>query len=256
MFKFKNKYINYAAVITFFLALALINPAVRVFFSNVCELPLNLVRFVGREVDGAISYHRNYVLNEKLKNQIDLLNRKIVSLNEVILENQRLKRLLSLKESASYKVILSKVIARAPDSWSSVIMIDKGSANGIKKGMVALSYLGLLGRVTETTDSVSKIILMNDPNFCISALIQRTRQEGLVCGTLGVFLIMRYLPEGVDVKKGDLVVTSGLNPNYPKGLLIGRVVDMGKEFSGLSRYVTIKPATNLSDIEEVLVIAK
>jgi rod shape-determining protein MreC len=122
--------------------------------------------------------------------------------------------------------------------------------------MAAITYLGLLGRVAETSESTSKIMLVSDPDMGVSGLIQRSRQEGLVCGTLGSHLIMKYLPEEADIKVSDIVVTSGLSQEYPKGLLIGRVIDIGREFSGLSRYAVIEPAVKLSNIEEVLIIVQ
>jgi rod shape-determining protein MreC len=97
-------------------------------------------------------------------------------------------------------------------------------------------------------------MLISDPNLGVSALVQRSRQEGLVSGTLGTYLTMRYLPKDADIKIQDVIVSSGLNEVYPKGLLIGTVIDIGKEFSGLSRFATIKPAIDLSNIEEVLII--
>jgi rod shape-determining protein MreC len=111
-----------------------------------------------------------------------------------------------------------------------------------------------VGRVTETTPSFSKITLINDPDFSVSALIQRSRQEGLVSGTLGTYLIMKYLPKDADVKVDDLILTSGLSSSFPKGLSIGKVIEIGEEFSGLSHYALIKPVVNLSAIEEVFVI--
>jgi rod shape-determining protein MreC len=84
--------------------------------------------------------------------------------------------------------------------------------------------------------------------------VQRSRQEGLVTGTLGGNLIMRYLPEEPDIQVSDTIITSGLNGFYPKGLLIGTVIDVGKEFSGLSHYALVKPEAKLSNIEEVLII--
>jgi len=117
-----------------------------------------------------------------------------------------------------------------------------------------ISYLGLLGRVVEVSQSSSKVMLINDPALSVSAINQRSRQEGLVCGTLGNTLVMRYLPKDADIQASDIIVTSGLTDIYPKGLIIGTVVEVGEEFSGLSRYANIKPATDLSAVEEVLVI--
>ena len=96
--------------------------------------------------------------------------------------------------------------------------------------------------------------MVNDPSLNISCIDSRSRQEGLLSGTLGPNLIMRYLPEGADIKIGDTIITSGLNSTYPKGLLVGIVVDVSEEFSGLNLYATVRPAVNLTNIEEVLLI--
>jgi rod shape-determining protein MreC len=121
--------------------------------------------------------------------------------------------------------------------------------------MPVINSQGLVGRVIETTRSTSKVLLISDPGLGVSAVIQRSRQEGLVCGALGGYLIMRYLAEASDIRPQDAVVTSGLSQNYPKGLLIGTVVDISRE-SGLGIYARIRPAASLSNIEEVLVIVQ
>lgn len=211
---------------------------------------------IKRETAGIIFYHRNLTQNERMKKEIDLLRQKINTLNEVWIENKRLKELLSFKQKSTYKVIAARVIGRSPDSWSSLIVIDKGRFNGITSGMVVINYLGLVGRVIEAAESTSKIMLLNDPDFAVSSIVQRSRQEGLVSGTLGTYLMMRYLPKEADVRVSDVVITSGLTERYPKGLVIGKVVDLGEEFSGMSRYAVIRPAVNLPSIEEVLVIVQ
>ncbi|MFA4988991.1 MAG: rod shape-determining protein MreC, partial [Candidatus Omnitrophota bacterium] len=106
----------------------------------------------------------------------------------------------------------------------------------------------------ESAGNSSRVLLINDPSQGVPAIVQRTRQQGLVNGSLGGNLIMRYLPDDAQISVGDAIVTSELSRVYPKGLLIGRVVNIGKEFSGLSRYAVIRPAAELSNIEEVLVV--
>ena len=201
-----------------------------------------------------IFFHRNLNDNERLKKENDFLRYKLNGLNEIYLENLRLKNSLSFKQSSALKFISARVIARPADNWSTGLIINKGAVNGIRKGMAAVNYLGLAGRVVETTGSTSKIMLLSDPNLGVSSLVQRSRQEGLVCGTLGANLLMKYLPEDADIKLNDVIVTSGLNDTYPKGLFIGTVIDVGKEFSGLSRYAVVKPAVSLSSIEEILIV--
>ena len=255
MFKFKKKKLIFFSILCFLLLFASSSiPYLRSPLLNTLKYPLSLLTLIRREAGAIIFYHRNFIQNERLKKDIDLLRNKLNAKEEVYLENARLKNLLYFKQKFSYKVIAARIIAHSPDSWSSGIIIDKGRYNGIKRGMVAITYLGVVGRVIETQEFTSKILLINDPNLGVSAIVQRSRQEGLVSGTLGTHLIMRYLPEESDIRIQDVIITSGLNQIYPKGLLIGTVIGIGKEFSGLSRYAIIKPCVDLSNIEEVLII--
>lgn len=255
VFKLKNKKITYCVGLALLLlsVSALSAPLGRPILETL-KHPLTLLTLLKREVNGIIFYHRNFVQNERLRHEIDLLRQRLNDASEINAENNRLSELLRLKQNLPYKVIAAKVIGRSPDNWSSAIIIDKGYNHGIKRGMVAATYLGLAGRVIQTTRSTSKVLLINDPNIAVSGLIKRTRQDGLVTGTLGNLLIMKYLPKDCDIQVSDEIVTSGLTPAYPKGLLIGRIVDVRNEFSGLTTYGIIKPASDLSGIEEVLVI--
>jgi len=251
----KKSLIYNACAVIFLLLAANFTPALRTPLFSVFKYPLVLFSALGREVGGVIFYHRNMTENARLKNELSFFKQKITALNEFYLENKRLKDLLAFKQKSSYKIVAAaRVIARSADNWSSVVIIDKGSFNGVRRGMVAITYLGLAGRVIETTSSTSKIMLINDSSLGVSALIQRSRQEGLVSGTLGNTLVMRYMSDDADVKVSDTVITSGLTEAYPKGILIGKVVEVREEFSGLSRYCVIRPAVNTSSIEELLII--
>jgi len=251
--KKKNLIIVVSACL-FVLILSFLISSLRTPFQNLLKQPLNLLTLIQREFNGMLFYHRNFIQNDRLKNEIDYLNNKLNAQQELSLENTRLKNLLSFKQNSTYKLIAAKVIARSPDSWTSNVTIDKGRSNGLRRGMVVITYLGLVGKIIEVQDFTSKVLLISDPSLSVSAIVQRSRQEGLVCGTLGSHLIMKYLPEEADINIQDTVITSGLNEVYPKGIIIGTVVDIGKEFSGLSRYAIIKPAVGLSNIEEVLII--
>lgn len=233
----------------FFISLALRQPLI-----NILKQPFNLVRFIQREAVGIIFYHRNLIRNEALEREAGFLRNKINSTNELYLENQRLKENLAFKQKSSLKLIPARVIVRSVDSWSSSVIIDKGSYHGIRPGMGVITYLGLAGRIMDLTSSTSRVMLLSDPSLGVSSLIQRSRQEGLVSGTLGNNLIMKYLPEEADIKNGDIVISSGLNGIYPKGILIGKIIESVREFSGLSRYAIIEPVVNFSNLEEILVV--
>lgn len=255
--KFKNKsFILSLAVVFFILLLAFLVPFLKIPSSDILKSPLGLLTLIRREAAGIIFFHHNMAQNERLRKEADLLRQKLNEANEVYLENERLRKLLSLKEKPQLKVIAARVIGRSMDSWPSQVIINKGRHSGIKRGSVAITYLGLAGRVIEAANFTSKVILINDPEFAVSAMAQRSRQEGLISGSLGHSLFMKYLPNDSDIEVSDVIITSGLTENFPKGLLIGTVVSIGDELSGLSRYAVVKPAVNLSSIEEVLIIAQ
>lgn len=255
MLKFKKKSLIYSLIgVSLLILLSSSTPVTRKPASVILKLPLGALTLIKREIGGIIFYHRNLIQNERLTKETGFLRQKLNVANEVYLENKRLKDLLYFKQKSGYKMTAARVIGRSADNWSSVVWIDKGSFNGIRCGFVAVTPLGLAGRVIESPSYTSSVRLINDPNFSVSAIVQRSRQEGLVCGTLGRSLMMKYLPKDCDIKVGDVIITSGLTPAYPKGLLIGSVVSIGEEFSGLSRYAMIKPAVGLSDIEELLII--
>lgn len=221
---------------------------------NTFKPHLSFFGLIKREFLGLVFYHRNMLLAQKLQQDLGFLRARLFDLREINLENARLRGLLNFKQKSPWRLVAARVVARSPDSWSSSVILDKGRYNGIKPGMVVISPAGLVGTVIESAQDSAKVLLVNDPNQGVSSIIQRSRQEGLVSGTLGTNLIMRYLPDDADIAVGDLVVTSELSQLYPKGILVGRVVNLGKEFSGLNRYALVKPAVDLANIEEVLVI--
>ena len=254
MFRLKKTlklFLVFCFALFFFLSVL---PALRTPLLDTSRQPLIILTFLKREIGAIIFYHRNFTRNEKLSREVDFLRQQLNTLREAYLENLRLKQMFSFKQSQPHRFVAARVIGRSADNWSSTVILDKGELSGIKRGMPAVTYLGLLGRVSETARSTSKLMLITDPNFSVSAIVQRSRQEGLVSGALGPHLIMKYLPEGADIKVSDIIVTSGLNETYPKGLIIGTVEEVGREFSGLSRYAVIKPAVNLSAVEETLIM--
>lgn len=191
---------------------------------------------------------------EKLNDEVDALRWQLLDLKELNQENIRLRGLLSFKQRSPLRLVASRVIGRSFEAWSSSVIIDKGKKSRIKAGMAVIDLQGLVGRVVEAADNSSRVMLINDPSQGIPSIVQRSRQDGLVNGTLGANLIMRYLPEDAQIIKGDLVITSELSQIYPKGLLIGEVTNIGSDFSGLNRFAQIKPAAQLTSIEEVFVI--
>lgn len=175
-------------------------------------------------------------------------------LDELRQENERLKKLLALKQGSLFLTVAAEVIAGFPDNWSRGVMIDKGLRAGIKVGNAVIGESGLAGRVVEVSLQTAKVMLLNDPDSSVSAFLQRTREEGLISGNIAGTLQMRYLDKDSDVAIGDVILTSGLTRNYPPGLLIGRVIGINDDPHGLDKRCLVEPFVNLKSIEEVLVI--
>ena len=125
---------------------------------------------------------------------------------------------------------------------------------GIQPNMVVVTEAGLVGKVVEVGNFTSKVLLINDTTSSVASLIQRSREQGVTSGTITGGCIMHFLPANSDAQVSDIVITSGLGEVYPKGLVIGKVVKVYKDPGGLSKICQVKPAVNLSTLEEVLVV--
>jgi rod shape-determining protein MreC len=255
VFKVKSKkFITYLVFILATILVANLIPQFRNLTADIFKYPLYIVSWIGREIHAAVFFHRNFRENERLKKEIDLLRRRSDVAQELAIENKRLRSLLNFKQNSALRMVACRVIGRDPSNWSSVVIIDKGKKHGIKPSLAVITERALAGKVIEVGDSTSKVMLINDPNLSVSAILQRSRSEGAVSGTLQNLLIMRYLSADVDIKVSDVVISSGLSQIYPTGIMIGEVSFIGTEFSGLARYALIKPAVNFSTLEEVLVV--
>ena len=248
--KFPPPLISLIVVILFFVFSLPLKSGVLSLFS----LPLEIASSFIADTKAVITY--KFILNDnlRLKKEISRSKSDSIRVNELQLENERLKKLLSLKDSYQFKTAAARVIARDPDNWSAGIIINKGSKQGITPGKLVINDEGLLGRIMEVSGDSSKIMLVNDPDSAVGAFIQRTREEGLVLGTLLGGLVMRYLDKDSDIIPGDIVLASGINQELPSGVLIGSIEAVKDDDQGLGKHCPVKTAVNLKRIREVLVI--
>jgi rod shape-determining protein MreC len=193
--------------------------------------------------------------NKDLKNKINELKAELALYQEGYLESQRLKKLLSLRDSYNYNFISARVIGREPAALSRSIMINKGSANGLKMGMPVIAPPGLVGRLTDVSWHASKVLLFTDESSNIDAVLQRTRTQGIIRGAGSSGCILKYISKTQDVKEGEVVVSSGIGGVFPKGLQIGVVGRVDRQDAGLFLKISVNPFVDFSKLEEVLVLA-
>ncbi len=175
---------------------------------------------------------------------------------ELILENERLRKFIHFKETESRIMVAAKVIARDPSPWFSTMMIDKGTDEGLLRGLPVVAAEGIVGQVVAVSSRYSRVLLITDRNSSVDALVQNTRARGIVQGDNTDICFFDYTLRKEVVAVGDHIVASGLDQVFPKGLSIGTVVDVKKENSALFQHVKIKTSVDFNTLEEVLVFVK
>jgi rod shape-determining protein MreC len=192
--------------------------------------------------------------NRQLRDQIEQLQLEQVRLKQDADQAHRLQALLGFKEQYIAKTTAAQVIGSSGSEQSRTIYIDKGSRDGIQTAMPVISAQGVVGKVIAVFKSTSQVLLINDQQSGAGAILEQSRLQGVLKGKAsGEVVIDKIMPDE-EVKPGDRVLTSGGDQIFPKGLPIGTVskVLKGPEFL----QVIVKPTTELSHLEEVLVIAE
>ncbi|HPK22648.1 MAG TPA: rod shape-determining protein MreC [Smithella sp.] len=193
--------------------------------------------------------------NKKLKKKMDELQAVIVSYQEGYLEAQRLKKLLAIPDYHRYPFIAARVIGREQATLSRTVLINKGASDGLKNGMPVIAYPGLIGRLTDVSRNVSRVLLFIDENSNVDAIVQRDRIQGIISGAGPRGMILKYIPKTQDVRKGDIIVSSGMGGVFPKGWLIGQVINVDRQNDGLFLKIDVAPFTDFSKLEELLILS-
>jgi len=192
--------------------------------------------------------------NQRLLQEIQKLRQENILLQEAALANQRLRALLEFKKQSPFKLIAAEVIGVDPSLYFESFLINKGKKEGIKRGMAVLGLDGVIGKILKESDSFSVVLLLIDPGFALDAIIQRTRTQGIVEGIGNGLCRMKYILGSEDVRIGDLVISSGLEGFFPKGIPIGKVIFIKKDGGSAFQELIIQPVVNLKKTEEVLVV--
>jgi rod shape-determining protein MreC len=173
---------------------------------------------------------------------------------EMRLENDRLKKLIGFKESSELRLIMARVIVKETKGFINGIVLDVGAQDGVAKNMPLVVSNGLVGKIYYAGKNQSIGHLLLDPNFRVSAKIQRSRVTGIVSWDGGEFCSLNEVPKRSDVQMGDSVITSGYGGIFPPGLIIGTVTEITESPRGLFLDVQIKPTVDFEKLEEVFVI--
>ncbi len=192
----------------------------------------------------------------RIKNELAKTMEKVNLCKELEQENIRLRKFIRFQDLEKETLVAAKVIGRDPSPWFRTLMIDKGSADGLTKGLPVLVSEGVVGQVVAVTRRYSRVLLVTDRNSAVDALVQTSRARGVVKGNDSERCSFRYVLRKNKIQPGEMIVSSGLDGVFPKGLRIGWVVGIGENTSQLFQEITLKTCVDFDTLEEVLVSVK
>lgn len=192
--------------------------------------------------------------NRRLTERLRILEAENHRASEIELQNQRLQELLEFRAQIPTDAVAARVTGKDASGWFQTVTIDRGDADGIRPGMAVVCAEGVVGRIAQTSRHAARVLLISDHNSGVDALTQRTRARGIVEGSPNGACAMKYIKRTEDVDVGDVVVTSGLDGIFPKGLLVGRVTGVTRKDYGLFQVAVVVPMVEFSKLEEVLVV--
>jgi rod shape-determining protein MreC len=194
--------------------------------------------------------------NERLKSELALMRTNQSRLVELETENKHLADLLSLNDALGGNSIAANVIGSDANGLARTLVINQGSSSGLRVDMAVLSFQGVVGKTIEVSRNASRVLLIDDHNSALDAFDQRTRARGIVAGIVDDGITMKYVERSQDIRPDDIIVTSGLDGIFQRGLLIGSIKSVSGEGPGMFLNVTIAPAVDFRSLEQVLVITQ
>lgn len=237
-------------------------PHARMHEKVIVKIASPLQQVVHFTYDKFASIFSNYIFlinaakeNEELKNQNGELRQKMVMIDELHQENERLRILLKLEVPSKFTPIYAERIASSPNEFERTVRINKGKNENVAVGMPVVSPLGIVGQVAKVFADYSNVLLLTDKSSVIDVIVQRTRSRGILRGFTQHQLSFEFFSIDEDLQIGDIVVSSGLDGVYPEGLAVGVISASGKQGRKLFLSATVDPYVNFSKIEEVRVLA-
>lgn len=199
--------------------------------------------------------------NEGLQARVEELTVQMAALDEVVAENQILRRELGFAREHTVlglrgSEIRGRVAATQPGSLIRAVVIDIGAEMGLLRDMPVVTGRGLVGRLVAVESGYSEVMLINDSRSAVAALVQRTRAAGLVKGQIDGTLLMDNISRDAEIEVGDIIITSGLGGVFPQGIIVGQVREVIRTDTAMFKQAVITPSADLPNLEVVLVVTE
>lgn len=192
--------------------------------------------------------------NQELRVQLVEAHSQIQQLSEQAAEAGRLRELLEFKRRLPFRTVAAEVIAASPGEGSKAIYIDKGSNAGLTVDLAVITPAGIVGKILAVFPYSAQVLLITDPSSGAGCALQRTRAQGILKGGPTNLCKVQYVLNDDPVEVGEIVLTSGLDRIYPKGLPVGKVIQT--QNGEVYREIVVEPSAALDRLESVLVVLK
>jgi rod shape-determining protein MreC len=207
-------------------------------------------------------FHREtYEENRRLEARLHALETELQVRSPRVQEADRLRQLLELRGALPLDTLAAQVVGKDSVPWFRTLTLDRGESDGVALNAPVLSATGVVGRVFAVGPHAARVQILLDRDAGVGVIVERSRVPGVVAGQVtgagagAEDLLLKYVPVRADVVVGDVVVTSGLDRIYPKGLVVGRVCFVGAG-AGLFRDIRVEPSARFDRLEEVLVVRR
>jgi len=218
---------------------------------------VSLAELVGGTIGGTGRTLRELLVararNQVLETRVRRMTGELRYYREAERENRRLRRMLEMQETLAPRSIVASVVISSTRGPSRMIVVDRGTRAGVHKDQPVMAWGGTVGRVVTAESAYSKVLLLTDPSSGVAGLLQHSRAQGIVFGTEGPGLEMRFVPRFSNVSHGDRVVTSGLAGIFPRGIGVGRVTSIRQAADG-TQTIELEPELDYGSLEEVLIV--
>jgi len=191
--------------------------------------------------------------HRRLAAEVARLREENAQLQDAAQEAQRLRSLMAVRQQ-SFRTVSARVIGRDPSHWFNTLLIDRGPRDGVRRNDPVVTSEGLVGHVIEASGGWARVLLILDPRSAIGVLVGRSRDAGVAEGQGQPMLRVKYLSRDAEIQPGDQVVTAGLGEIYPRGLVVGTVVDVSRGEGDLFREALVRPAADLNHLEEMVIL--
>ncbi|MBN2547842.1 MAG: rod shape-determining protein MreC [Anaerolineales bacterium] len=193
--------------------------------------------------------------NRELEDEVARLQIEIIDLKQQISETRILSALVDFaRVHPDNRYLAAAVIGQDPSPFMKYVIINRGSDDGLRRGMPVVVQQGLVGRVAAVTANAARVQLIIDPASSVNVRLDPSSAQAVLLGSLTGELTLDMIPQSASVQVGDLVLTSGLGGNYPGSILIGQIISVRRRETDLFQEANVQPVVDFSQLEILLVI--